>query len=46
MSGVGTTAKMALLNNRRYLGFEIHQPYHELAVNRLRKATNQYLAVA
>lgn len=24
MSGAGTTAKMALLNNRRYLGFEIH----------------------
>ena len=46
MSGSGTTAKMALLSNRRYLGFEIHQEYHEMAVNRLRKATNQYLAVA
>jgi len=46
MNGSGTTAKMALLNNRRYLGFEIHQPYHDLAVNRLRKATNKYLAVA
>jgi site-specific DNA-methyltransferase (adenine-specific) len=46
MSGSGTTAKMALLNNRRYLGFEIHREYHDMAVNRLRKATNKYLAVA
>ena len=46
MSGSGTTAKMALLNNRRYLGFEIHRAYHDLAVKRLRKATNKYLAVA
>jgi len=34
-SGVGTTAKIALLNNRRYLGFEIYQFYHDLAVKRL-----------
>ena len=45
-SGVGTTAKIALLNNRRYLGFEIHQLYHDLAVKRLERAIEHYLAVA
>ena len=46
MSGSGTTAKMALLNNRRYLGFEIHPEYHELAEKRLQRATEKYLAAA
>ena len=35
MSGAGTTAKMAFLNNRRYLGFEINREYHDLAVGRM-----------
>ena len=35
MAGAGTTLKMALMNGRRYLGFEIHQPYVQLAVRRL-----------
>lgn len=43
MSGAGTTAKMAFLNNRRYLGFEIHREYHELAVARLKKAVESLL---
>lgn len=46
MSGAGTTAKVALLNNRRYLGFEIHAKYHDIAVKRLQKATEQFLAAA
>ncbi len=44
MSGSGTTAKMALLNNRRYLGFEIYREYHNLAEKRLQRATEKYLA--
>ena len=35
---------MALLNNRHYLGFEIHPPYQLEAVRRLRKARQDYLA--
>ncbi|MEQ8637972.1 DNA-methyltransferase [Gimesia maris] len=35
MSGAGTTAKMAFLSNRRYLGFEINREYHDLAVGRM-----------
>jgi len=42
-AGTGTTLKMALLNNRAYLGFEIHQPYVDLAQERLRKAKKLYL---
>lgn len=38
MSGAATTAKMALLLNRRYLGFEIFREYHDLATARLEKA--------
>ena len=33
--GSGTTAKMAKLNNRRYIGFEISQEYIEIAKQRL-----------
>jgi len=39
MMGAATTCKMALLNDRHYLGMEIHQPYYELAVKRMRMAT-------
>ena len=42
MAGAGTTCKMALLNNRHYLGFEVHPPYHMEAMRRLREAHMQY----
>ena len=35
LSGLATTAKMALMNDRQYLGFEVHQPYHVLALRRM-----------
>ena len=35
MSGVGTTAKMAMLKYRNYLGFEIWEQAHQTAVKRL-----------
>lgn len=38
MSGAATTCKMALLNGRRYLGFEVHEPYYRLALRRMRDA--------
>jgi site-specific DNA-methyltransferase (adenine-specific) len=34
--GSGTTAKMALLNNRKYIGFEISKEYCEIAENRIK----------
>ena len=36
--GAGTTAKMAILNDRQYVGFEVHEAYHGLAVRRLTDA--------
>ena len=33
--GSGTTAKMALLNGRRYVGFELDPTYFDIACNRL-----------
>jgi site-specific DNA-methyltransferase (adenine-specific) len=36
--GSGTTAKMALLNNRNYIGFELDKHYCEIANERIRKA--------
>lgn len=33
--GSGTTAKMALLNNRNYIGFEISKEYCDIAKNRI-----------
>lgn len=44
LAGAGTTCKMAMLNNRRYLGFEIHPPYQLEAERRLRNARQSYLA--
>ena len=41
MAGAATTCKMAMLNNRRYLGFEIHEPYFHIAQRRLRDAHAQ-----
>lgn len=39
--GSGTTAKMALLNNRKYIGFEISKEYCEIAEKRVAEANNQ-----
>ncbi len=39
--GSGTTAKMALINNRKYIGFEISKEYCELAEERVREETAQ-----
>ena len=38
--GSGTTAKMAKLNNRNYIGFEISKEYCEIAERRLKYVTN------
>jgi len=43
MSGAGTTAKMAFLNGRRYLGFEIFREYHDLATARLETTAESLL---
>lgn len=37
MAGAATTLKMAMLEGRHYLGFEIHRPYCELGWRRLEK---------
>jgi DNA modification methylase len=36
--GSGTTAKMALLNNRNYIGFEMDKHYCDVANERIQKA--------
>lgn len=33
--GSGTTAKMAILNNRHYIGFEISNEYYQIAIERI-----------
>ena len=33
--GSGTTAKMAILNNRNYIGFELNQEYCKIAERRI-----------
>jgi site-specific DNA-methyltransferase (adenine-specific) len=40
--GSGTTAKMALLNNRKYIGFEISEEYCKVAEERVREETLQF----
>lgn len=35
-SGSGTTHKMALLNNRRFIGFELSQEYVDIETQRLK----------
>ena len=40
-AGAGTTAKMALLNGRRWLGYEISAEYVAIAEKRLRRAERQ-----
>jgi site-specific DNA-methyltransferase (adenine-specific) len=37
--GSGTTAKMALLNGRRYLGYEINSEYYSIALRRIAAAS-------
>lgn len=39
--GSGTTAKMALLNGRNFIGFELSKEYCEIAEERVREATAQ-----
>ena len=41
-AGAGTTPKMAFLNHRRYLGYEAHGPYIEIARRRLDDARAEY----
>lgn len=38
--GSGTTAKMAILNNRNYIGFEISKEYCDIAEKRIEKLMN------
>ena len=40
--GSGTTAKMALANNRNFIGFEISKEYCEIAEERVRETSAQY----
>jgi site-specific DNA-methyltransferase (adenine-specific) len=44
-AGAGTTAKMAFLNHRRYLGYEVHEPYYRRALERLTDARSEYRRV-
>lgn len=46
MSGAATTAKLAFLNNRRYLGFEINREYHDLAVGRMERVVEKSLPLS
>ena len=41
--GSGTTAKVAFLNNRKWLGSEISKEYVEIAEKRLQKHTTDNL---
>ena len=43
MCGVGTTLKMAMLNNRRYLGMEVEERFVDLATKRLELARREHL---
>jgi site-specific DNA-methyltransferase (adenine-specific) len=40
--GSGTTAKMAQINNRRYLGFEISPEYIEIINKRLKNVDEDF----
>ena len=42
MCGAATTCKMALLNNRHYLGTEVHEPYYQLALRRMEDAHREH----
>lgn len=43
-SGAGTTAKMALLNGRRFIGFELNPKYVRLARRRIQEAEQKLAA--
>lgn len=40
-SGSGTTCKMAMINNRKYIGFEISEEYVEISKQRLKTHENK-----
>jgi DNA modification methylase len=40
-SGTGTTAAVALTEGRRYLGFEINDEYHDIAIQRLKRTAKR-----
>lgn len=42
--GSGTTAKMAVLNNRHYIGFELDEKYFEIACKRIDDVENAILS--
>ena len=48
-SGSGTTAKMAMLNKRKYIGFEVNPEYYEVSLKRVGKyvdsAKNEVLSI-
>ena len=39
--GSGTTAKMAILNNRNFIGFEISDEYCDIARERIAQIVNK-----
>lgn len=43
--GSGTTAKMAILNNRKYIGFEVSEKYCEIANKRIEDVNNIMLQI-
>ena len=43
--GSGTTAQVAIENNRQYLGCELNESYKELQINRINSATEKMNAV-
>ena len=44
--GSGTTAKVSILNNRKYIGFEISEEYCKLAESRIECAKNQLKSIS
>lgn len=42
LAGAATTCKMALLSDRYYLGYEVHEPYHGIAQRRMADAHRAY----
>jgi site-specific DNA-methyltransferase (adenine-specific) len=44
-SGSGTTAKMAMLNGRNYIGFELSKDYCEIAEKRVKQAERENLSL-
>jgi len=41
-TGSGTTGKMAILNNRKFIGIEKEQKYFDIATERIKKAQSEY----